>query len=375
MGRGGEFFISCFLGGSITATLLLTCFSGHWHQAASIPYLFVLLQMSLFAVTFRIERRSAFLMKNNEAGKFAAIAAVFFFLSGFGNGITYREGRGGQMLEKCGYIEALKEKITEKAEDMIDSEREFSVAMALLVGDKGAIPHDLKESYRNSGAAHALALSGLHIGIVYSLVDAVLFLLGFCPFGKWLKLFFSSAIIAAYALFTGLSPSVQRAAIMIFICKFTELSGRSRTKWSGLIYAAFVILLINPDEITDVGFQLSFAAVAGIITIYPHIKGAFSSLLGNRWWYRYLIRPAAELSSISVACQITTLPLVLYYFRNSPDIYIITNLAAVPLITAVIYLTPAAIVFTLADNVRNYPAAVIQWLLEILNDIISYLGK
>lgn len=280
----------------------------------------------------------------------------------------------GKTAATGGIMERWRERAMERSGGMFSSQREKSVALALLYGDKSAIPPALRKAYTKSGAAHILSLSGLHAGILYSCTELLLMIFGLSYRGKWIRLFASFAIMISYALFTGFSPSVQRAALMIFIAKFTGLSGRSRRRWSGIVYAGFIILLLNPSEAGSAGARLSFAAVIGIILFHPIISAALCRVFGVKKRGFSIPKVIFNMAAVSVACQITTIPLIIHYFKESSDYFILSTFFAIPTVTAVMYLAPVAI----AENLllgSTTAAKAMEWLLKILNDFILYLGQ
>lgn len=123
-----------------------------------------------------------------------------------------------------------------------------------------------------------------------------------------------------------------------------------------------------------VSFQLSFAAVVGIIAIYPPMHKSFERLFG-KWRTYKILSPVVNMLCMSVACQITTTPFTWFYFKSSPELFLIANLVAVPLVTAAIYVYPVAFIFTYFNGICNYPAVILEFVLKILNDAILYIGK
>ena len=192
--------------------------------------------------------------------------------------------------------------------------------------------------------------------------------------GRWIKLILAFLLIIFYSMMTGFSASIQRAAVMIFIYKAVEMSGRFRGRWSALAFAASVIIIINPKMLATVSFQLSFAAVVGIIAIYPPMYKSFERLFTRHRTYR-IISPVVNMLCMSTACQITTTPFTWFYFRSSPELFLIANLVAVPLVTVAIYIYPFAFIFTYFNRIDNYPAAILEFVLKILNEAILYIGK
>ena len=210
-------------------------------------------------------------------------------------------------------------------------EDEFAVLSALTVGYKEELSEEIKESYSVSGASHVLALSGLHIGLLYGLL---FFCLKRLP-DRWqgVRLLRASIIIAilwGFAFFTGMSPSVVRSVVM---CSLFALSGAFRRESfsiNTLCAAAFFMLLCRPAWLFDVGFQLSFCAVASILLLQPKLYRLIpvTHRVGKYVW---------GLMSVSIAAQIGTAPLVLFYFSRFSTHFLLTNLVVIPLVSICMY--------------------------------------
>jgi len=198
-----------------------------------------------------------------------------------------------------------------------------SLAKALLIGQKDDLSQETKTEFSKTGAMHVLAVSGLHVGIIFWILDKVLSFLLAVRFGRQLKLIGLIAGLWLYALLTGLPPSVLRAALMFSIVAFGAQLKRPRNTLSNVLLAAFVIMVCWPNLLFDVGFQLSFSAVFGIIILQPRIAN---------WWRvkNRLLRFIWSITSVSVAAQLATLPITLYYFHQFPTWFLISNLVAIP---------------------------------------------
>lgn len=365
-----------FLTGCITAALLERFSNISLPQPLLLLSIFflVILFITLNIITSYILRRFCYPIKNAKVA--CILCYLVFFLSGVTN--MQRKGKINLFSEP---VRSSFENITQnikgifsiKLEELIPDKTDRAVVAAFTIGDKSEIPYNIKKAYRDTGAAHVLALSGLHTGIIYGIIDLLLFFLNFNYKSRRIKFFISATAIFSYALITGLSASVQRAAIMIIIWKLQTLSNRKATRWSAWLISASLILLANPQEMYNIGFQLSFAAVAGIISIFPIISRA--SELWADFRFSRLIKPIWELAGISVACQIATLPLIICYFNSSPTYFLITNMAAIPLVTCSLYALAAASVTGSIPLIGDLSAFLLQKSISLLNFIIAYIGS
>lgn len=200
---------------------------------------------------------------------------------------------------------------------------QFAIASALILGDKDNLDYDVKKSYAAAGAMHVLAVSGLHVGIVFLLLNSLLFFMNKNQKSRVLKATLLILCLWIYALLTGLSPSVLRASTMFsFVIVGTALNRKSSI-YNTLGASAFFLLIINPNLLFEVGFQLSYVAVLGIVYLQPLIY----KRIYTRWW---LLDKIWAITAVSIAAQIATLPLTLYYFQQFPTYFMISNLLVIP---------------------------------------------
>ncbi|MEQ8682614.1 MAG: ComEC/Rec2 family competence protein [Cyclobacteriaceae bacterium] len=207
--------------------------------------------------------------------------------------------------------------------DYIPGVQEAAVLNALLIGVKDYLDNEIKDAYSAAGAMHVLAVSGLHVGIVYLLITLVFGSLKSTGWGKVVFVAIALGVIWCYALITGFSPSVMRASTMFSVIILAETSKKKSNIYNSLGLAAFILLMYNPYFIFDVGFQLSFIAVLGIVMLQPPIYRLLSmpnKLLDYCW----------AIISVSIAAQIVTFPLSILYFHQFPTYFLLSNLLIIP---------------------------------------------
>ncbi|MFZ4582372.1 MAG: ComEC/Rec2 family competence protein [Paludibacter sp.] len=237
---------------------------------------------------------------------------------------------------------------------------EYAVLAALTVGYTDDLSPDLRASYSATGAMHILSVSGLHVGIVYVVIA---FLLSFLKRNRFQLVFRALLIVLflwSYAFVTGLSPSVIRSAFMFsFVAIGTSLERKSQI-YNTVFMSAFIMLLIEPNYLYNIGFQLSYAAVLSIVIF----QKPFASLLPVRskiaGWCR-------DLLTVSIAAQIGTLPFTLFYFQQFPNYFLLTNLIAIPLSSIIIYLAMALLAISNIPIVASAVAFILKWALWALN--------
>ena len=230
---------------------------------------------------------------------------------------------------------------------------EMAVAVAMALGDKSHITNDLRDIYSISGASHVLALSGLHLGIIYMLLSL---LAGSRRLGIFREILVISGIWA-YAVFTGLSPSVVRAALMITIYSFVGILRRDRMSLNALSLTAVVMLAVNPLCLYDVGFQMSMMAVLSILVFYKPVYGLVSKeyLQSHRvmkWLWAMVV--------VSCCAQIGVAPLTAYYFGRFSVYFLLTNFVVIPLATVILYLTAAMFVSALVPGILPVVAKMLS---------------
>jgi competence protein ComEC len=208
---------------------------------------------------------------------------------------------------------------------------EFEILSALTLGYKKSMDPEIKQVFAATGASHVLAVSGLHVGIVY-LVFNLFF--GFMRNNKRTRYPFvvlAVSFLWVFAFITGLSPSVQRSALMFTIVLIGENLRRPANIYNTLAASFFILTAINPQIIFDVGFQLSYAAVFGIVYFQPRLNSlfSFSSKPLHYLW---------GLFTVSLAAQITTFPLSCYYFNQFPTYFWLSNFIVIPLAFVFIFL-------------------------------------
>lgn len=223
------------------------------------------------------------------------------------------------------------------------SETTGPLVKALLTGDKSDLPKEITGIFRDSGASHILALSGLHLGVLYLLLTRLTSPLGNSP--KARKSRYSLIIVAAlfYSIMTGATPSIIRAFLFITINETARLLGRKREPVRVLLAALTVQLALKPDVISSVGFQLSYMAMAGIFLLYPTMERIYPATSGSRLSRFNPFRKIWNAAMLSISCQIFTGPITWHYFHTFPKYFILTNLVALPLTSAIMTLSVATI--------------------------------
>ena len=199
---------------------------------------------------------------------------------------------------------------------------------AFLTGDRSGLDRETVRIFRDSGASHLLALSGLHIGILYLILSKLLWPLGNSLKAKRFRYVIVLCAAGCFTLTTGASPSIVRAFLFIGINETALLTGRPRHPLRVLSTALLIQLVLSPQHIASIGFQLSYLAMAGIFLVYPRLKAWYPD--GLRF---DPVRKVWQAAALSISCQLFTGPLAWLRFHTFPACFLLTNLLALPLTT------------------------------------------
>jgi competence protein ComEC len=247
---------------------------------------------------------------------------------------------------------------------LTDNEKDaYAVLTAMTLGDKTALTRNLRDVYAQTGASHVLALSGLHMGILFCLLSLFTLVDRFSIVTKLLTIL----LFWSFALLTGLSVSVVRSALMLSLTCISSLRGNHGISLNTLCFSAIVILMLNPYAVFDISFQLSFVAVFSILTILPIMESFLPErfLLFHRW-----ARILWGLVAVGVAAQIGTAPLVAFHFGRLPLYFILTNLLVIPCAYAVLWLCLAYLLCPF-----NLLAKTILFIVTHLNATLAIMSR
>lgn len=244
------------------------------------------------------------------------------------------------------------------------AEREYAVAAAILLGYDNLMDTELEQDFVTAGAMHILCVSGLHVGVIYLVLNL---LFGFLRRNYWQRIVKSLILLFfvwAYAMLTGLSPSVQRAAVMISIFIIGNTFNRQRDAYNTLAASAFLLLLIDPLLIFNLGFQLSYSAVLGILTFHRplYLLFYFKNPIVDKLW---------SVTVLSVAAQLGTFPLAAHYFHFFPTYFWLTNLFIFPLSFLIITVGMAFISVSWIPFVSKLVGLALSGLVFLLNQIVG----
>lgn len=246
--------------------------------------------------------------------------------------------------------------------EFVKGDREQAIAAALVLGVTDGLDNELLNAYSATGSMHVLAVSGLHVSIIYFIILWIFRPFNKLPGGRWFVAIISLLILWIYAFITGLSPSVLRAVTMFSFLAVAKPWARSTNIYNTLAVSAFCLLLFDPYMIKSVGFQLSYLAVLGIVYLYPK----FLSLWEPKQW---LWTEIWKITCVSIAAQIATFSLGLLYFHQFPNYFLLSNLLVVPISFAILILG----LLVLGVSFVSFLATVVGFCLEMIIRFLNYI--
>ena len=241
---------------------------------------------------------------------------------------------------------------------------QYAVVAAMALGDKSALTKELKEVYAVTGASHVLALSGLHLGIIYTLLSLLIV-------GRRWQMVSQMLIVLciwAFVFLVGMSTSVVRSATMLTVYALLSLGYRDKMTVNTLAFTAIVMLMVHPLSLYDVGFQMSFMAVLAILVFMPLLEGLFPTeyLLTHqsvRWLW--------SMVAVSVSAQIGVAPLIAYYFGRFSTFFLLTNFIVIPAATLILWLSPVVLLFPSLAYLLLY---IVKCLNTVLEQMAAWPG-
>ncbi|RUT77789.1 ComEC/Rec2 family competence protein [Ancylomarina longa] len=236
----------------------------------------------------------------------------------------------------------------------------FDILAALSLGAKSDMDPEIKQAWTNAGVMHVLAVSGLHVGIIYVLIHALFSSLLRYRWGNLVRGILLIILIWMYAILTGLSPSVMRATCMFSFIIVGEILKRRGGVFNSLAASAFFLLLIDPYLIFTVGFQFSYLAVAGIVFFQPRFNQLF-------YVNNFMLRWFWKLTTLSISAQIATAPLAIYYFHQFPSYFLLSGYIVIPMAAILIYLSVALLFLSPFNYLSHQVGNLIQYLIDFLN--------
>jgi len=245
---------------------------------------------------------------------------------------------------------------------------EVSLLKAVCLGDRSSLTDDVRQNYSGAGGMHLLAVSGLHVGLIWLVLQ---YMTG------WMRLIFRKGItrnvlvvglLWFFAFVTGFSSSVCRSVTMFSFFSASRIMGERGHPLNVILVSAFLLVVIAPERLMDVGFQLSYVAIIGIITLHPiFLKTVRVKKRILRWIW--------EAASVSLAAQLSTAPLVIYYFHQLPIYSLLSSLIAIPLLSLLIAIFVSSVPFVLAGVMEEFSSFLLVELARLMNRSMEFLSS
>jgi competence protein ComEC len=266
------------------------------------------------------------------------------------------------------FVLQLRASILDRIDRYITTPHSNQIAKALLLGQKKNLEEEVSEAYITAGTMHVLAVSGLHVGIIYGF-----FFLFIKPYqlSAQKRIGYLSLVIFIiwiYALITGMSPSVMRAATMFTLMGLAQMKSRSPSIYNALALSALILLVFDPFILYTVGFQLSYMAVFGIVLLQPKIVGMWEprNRIVHYFW---------EITSVGIAAQLATFPISVHYFHVFPTYFIFSNLVAIPAAFLIMSFGIPFMLFSFVNPIGHLLGKLIDFIIQMENGLIFSIQK
>lgn len=252
---------------------------------------------------------------------------------------------------------------------------EGAIIEAMTIGNKQDLTPELRRQYSRAGISHILALSGYHLTLIYAILELLLFGKIVTRRWRWISSVIILACLWLFALITGMSPSLTRATIMCSIMILSKIFYQESFSLNSLAFAAIVMLCINPLQVFDIGFELSFMSILGIIIIGKPVCDSLSgkSFTDSKW--KGILPKALGIIVITISCTLFTAPLVAYYFHQIPLLSVFTNLV-------ISILTPLIMTMSIfwwmlwpLQGVQHLVTGILVWLVSAMNVTTGFVAS
>lgn len=243
----------------------------------------------------------------------------------------------------------------------IQGTNEQAIAEALLIGYKKNLSAELVTAYSETGIVHIIAISGMHMALLFALLNLCLQKLTILPRGKWIKLLIQITAIWLFTWITGGTASVLRAACIFTALSWGEALERKSQPYNTLAGSAFCLLFLYPTLLLDTGFLLSYAAVTGILLLAKPL----SRLI---YFRNPILRSIWQLNAVTIAAQVFTLPLILYFFHRFPLLFVCTNMIAIPLSGLILYGEIGLLLISGFSPLAHVIGTCIEWSVGMMNE-------
>lgn len=281
------------------------------------------------------------------------------------NGIVITRGSD---TKSAGLLDVWRNEILELIRHHFHDPRDAGLAEALLIGYRNDMDAELTKAYLDTGVVHVIAISGMHLGLIFGLINWLVIRLFGKKGSRWAGLIFSLPILWGFAIFTGCSASVMRSVIMFSFLIAANTIKRKNVGMNALFGSAFILVIHDPDIIVDIGFQLSYAAVLSIMLFNKPIES---------WIYTRnpLLTLSWKLIAMTLSAQVLTSALVILYFHRFPTLFLFTNLVAVPLSSLLLLLEICLLIVNQSETMSSITVHAIEKVMNWMNGYIHAMAN
>jgi competence protein ComEC len=267
------------------------------------------------------------------------------------------------------FIHFTREKLTSSFHHLNWKPETQAFINALLFGQKNHLEQETLTSFTDAGVMHVLAISGLHVGIIYIFIAFALKPLKRYKKGRLIELLLTLFLLWSFAAITGFSASVSRAVTLFSIIAIGRFWNKRSSVYNSIAASALLLLLVNPNFIFDIGFQLSYSAVLSIVLFQPFFERFYFS---KNKISRYVV----DLILVSVAAQIGVLPLSLYYFNQFPILFLVANILVIPFVTLLLLLGVLTLILNfIFPMLAQFPAFAIEKIIDFMTFYVGWISK
>jgi competence protein ComEC len=267
-----------------------------------------------------------------------------------------------------GFADQLRARINTKLVAAGFKSEALSIMNALLLGQRQTIDKTIYNNYVNSGTIHILAVSGLHVGIILWILNFLFRPLLYLKYGNYIRPLILVTILWSFAVIAGLSPSVTRAVTMFSIISIAMHLKRRTNIYNTLVISAFLILLFKPTFLFAVGFQMSYLAVLGIVSVQP--------ILYKLWQPKYfVIDKPWQIFTVTLAAQAGVVPISLFYFHQFPGLFFISNIVVIPFLGLILGFGLLVIALALMNMLPNVIVVTYSFIIDSLNAFIAWVAQ
>jgi competence protein ComEC len=267
-----------------------------------------------------------------------------------------------------GFSESIRNHLIKKLKSTALQNNERSILQALVLGQRRDINKSLYNDYAAAGAIHILAVSGLHVGILYFILLFLFKPITYFKYGSLARSVIIIVLLWGFAVLAGVSPSVVRAVTMFSFFTFATAIKRPTNSFNTLFLSFFLLLLLRPNWLFHVGFQLSYLAVFAILWIQPKLYKLYEPKF-------YLDRLFWGIITVTIAAQLGIVPLSLYYFHQFPGLFFVTNVVILPVLGVLLTGGLLLVILAAFDTLPGFYAEGYNFCISLLNNFISWVAQ